>query len=205
MPRGRRIRNDGAVASTADGRERRSARSREAIVQALFELIGSGVLRPTAQQVAAAAGVGMRSVFRHFADMESLFAEMHKRLEAEAVPILLAKPIEGPVGRRARDLVDRRVEFFERIAPYKRSGNVERWRSAFLREQHTVLVRVLRSNLLQCLPELAPAPVDLVEAFDLVLSFEAWDRLRSDQRLGRDRARTALRRIVTALVAELAH
>jgi len=118
------MRSDAKAALAMDGRQRRSARSREGIVQALFELVGSGVLRPTAQQVAETAGVGIRSVFRHFADMESLFAEMQARLEAEAVPILRAAAVEGPLDRRARGLVDRRVDFFERIAPYKRSGNV---------------------------------------------------------------------------------
>jgi AcrR family transcriptional regulator len=160
-------------------------------------------LQPTAQQVAETAGVGIRSVFRHFKDMESLFAEMHARLEAEAVPILRADPVGGRLDRRARGLVDRRVDFFERIAPYKRSGNVQRWRSEFLRGQHSVLVRALRSDLLRWLPEVSRAPGDLIEALDLALSFEAWDRLRTDQRLGRDRARAALLRTVLALVADL--
>jgi AcrR family transcriptional regulator len=191
---------DPRVASATDGRERRSARSREAIVQALFDLIGKGVLRPTAQQVAESAGVGIRSVFRHFADMESLFAEMHARLQAEALPILRGESPGGPLDRRARGLVDRRVDFFERIAPYKRAGNVQRWRSEFLRSQHAELVRALRSDLLRCLPELRRAPSDLFEAFDLALSFEAWDRLRTEQRLGRDRAREALARLVSALL-----
>jgi AcrR family transcriptional regulator len=203
MPRVQTIQSDASVALALDGRQRRSARSREGIVQALFELVGSGVLRPTAQQVAETAGVGIRSVFRHFEDMESLFAEMHARLEAEAVPILHADPVGGRLDRRARSLVDRRVDFFERIAPYKRSGNVQRWRSEFLRGQHNVLVRALRSDLLRWLPEVSRAPVDLIEALDLALSFEAWDRLRTDQRLGRDRARAALLRTVLALVADL--
>ena len=199
----RALRSASGVAFAADGRERRSVRSREAIVQALFELIGNGVLRPTAQQVAESAGVGIRSVFRHFADMESLFAEMHARLQAEALPILRGDPVEGSLDRRARGLVDRRVEFFERIAPYKRAGNVQRWRSEFLRSQHAELVRALRSDLLRWLPELRRAPLDLVEAFDLALSFEAWDRLRTEQRLGRDRAREALVRVVLSLLNEL--
>ncbi len=204
MPRLPTLRSDSGVASSADGRQRRSARSREAIVQALLKLVGRGVLRPTAQQVAETAGVGMRSVFRHFADMESLFAEMHARLQAEALPILRADPLEGSLDRRARGLADRRSEFFERIAPYKRSANAQRWRSEFLRGQHGLLVRALRSDLLRWLPELRRASVDLVEGFDLVLSFEAWDRLRTDQRLGRDRARDVLVRSTLALAAAFA-
>lgn len=187
-----------------DGRQRRGERSRAAIVQALFDLVGGGVLQPTAQQVAAAAGVGIRSVFRHFADMDSLFAEMDARLQAEAAPILRAGPVAGSVEKRARALTDRRIDFFERIAPYKRSATVQRWRSPFLRRQHGVLVRALRADLLRWLPELRRAPAELADALDLVLSFEAWDRLRSDQRLGRERAREVLLRAVLAIAHPVA-
>lgn len=189
-----------ARAESTDGRQRRSERSREAIVRALFDLVGEGILQPTAQQVAEAAGVGIRSVFRHFADMDSLFAEMDARLQADALPLLRGEPPDGDAAKRARALVDRRIAFFERIAPYKRAGTIQRWRSEFLRGQHGVLVRALRSDLLRWLPELRGAPADGIEALDLVLSFEAWDRLRTDQRLGRDRARDALLRIVLALL-----
>lgn len=199
MPRRRT--EEQAGERTLDGRQRRSQRSRAAIVQALFDLVGSGVLQPTAQQVAEAAGVGIRSVFRHFADMDSLFAEIDARLHTEAAPILRADPIAGSFAVRARALAERRSDFFERIAPYKRAGTVQRWRSSFLQRRHATLVRELRADLLRWLPELRRAPSDLVEALDLVLSFEAWDRLRSDQRLGRDRAREALVRAVMALVA----
>jgi len=203
MPRTRRVPSAPRVEPVLDGRQRRSERSREAIVQALFDLIGSGALQPTAQQVAARAGVGIRSVFRHFADMESLFVEMDARLQAEAVPILRGDPVEGSLARRVRALVERRAVFFERIAPYKRSATVQRWRSAFLQRQHGVLVSSLRADLLRWLPELGRAPADLVEALDLVLSFEAWERLRTDQRLGRSRARDALSHLALALTARL--
>ena len=63
-----------------------------------------------------------------------------------------------------------------------------------------MLLRALRADLLRALPELRRAPADLVEALDLALSFEAWDRLRTDQRLGRDRARDAMLRTVFALL-----
>jgi AcrR family transcriptional regulator len=184
-----------------DGRQRRSERSREAIVQALLDLVGEGVLQPTAQQVAASAGVGTRSVFRHFADMDALFVAMNARIQAEALPLLRGAPPEGGIATRVRALAERRVAFFEKIGPYKRAGTIQRWRSEFLRGQHGMLVRALRADLLRWLPELRSAPADLVSALDLALSFEAWDRLRSDQRLGRERAHDAIVRTVTALLA----
>ena len=184
---------------SSDGRLRRGERSREAIVAALFELVGEGVLQPTAQQVAERAGVGIRSVFRHFDDMDSLFATMDARLRADALPIL-REPTEGSLRERALALVQRRARLFERVAPYKRSANVQRWRSDFLRSRHAHLVRELRADLLRALPELADAAPETLDAIDLITSFEAWDRLRADQRLSRERAEATLERALLALL-----
>ena len=116
----------------SDGRVRRGERSRDAIVQALFELVGAGALAPTAQQVAERAGVGLRSVFRHFRDMESLFAEVDARLLREVKPFASEPPVSGPLARRVVELAARRAQLFERIAPYKRAGNAQRAASRVL-------------------------------------------------------------------------
>jgi AcrR family transcriptional regulator len=192
----------GATASASDGRVRRGERSGHAIVEALVGLVGEGVVEPTAQQVAARAGVGIRTVFRRFSDMESLFAEMGARVQADVLPLLAGEP-GGAVAERARALVARRVAFFEHIAPYKRSANLKRWRSPFLRKDHARLVRALREDLLRWLPELRRVPAGVLDALDLATSFEAWDRLRTEQGLGRERARTTVERMVLCLVAEL--
>lgn len=183
-----------------DGRARRGERSRRQIVEALLAAVGEGVLQPTAQQVADRAGVGLRTVFRHFEDMDSLFAEMDARLRGDALPLLGAPVSTGTVAARVRALVAARAALFERIAPYKRAGNVQRWRSPFLASTHRGLVRELRAGLLRWLPELAGARPELIEALDLALSFEAWDRLRSEQRLGVERARETLEHLALALL-----
>lgn len=186
-----------------DGRTQRAERSRDAIVRALFELIGEGNPQPTAQQVAERAEVGLRSVFRHFADMETLYAELGARVWAEAVPYLRDVPTDGSVEDRLLRVVAQRAEFYEVIAAYKRAGNLARRRSAFLQRQHGRLVRELRERLVSSLPELARAPGAVTEALDVVLSFDAWDRLRTDQRLTRDRASAAVEAAALALGASL--
>ena len=196
-------RSTSAAAATQDGRLLRSERSRAAIVQALFDLVGEGTLQPTAEQVAERAGVGIRTVFRHFSDMESLFSAMHDQLLEAALPLLTTRKPEGTLTHRAKTLVSARIALFERIAPYKRSANVLRWRSEFLRTEHRAMVRRLRADLNRWLPELASAPEDLVEAIDQAASFEACDRLRTEQRLGRPRAEAAMRRGVLSLVDNL--
>ena len=170
------------------------------MVQALFDLVGEGVLQPTAQQVADRAGVRIRTVFRHFADMESLLAEVNGRVREHTLPLFQEGRSGGGLEERARALVERRVRLFERIAPYKRSGNLQRWRSRVVEREHAIMARKLRADLLAWLPELRSAKPETLEALDAALSFEVWDRLRTDQRLGRERARAALERIVTGVL-----
>ena len=188
----------------ADGRTRRSQRSRRAILEALHELVGAGELRPTAHQVAERAGVGLRTVFRHFSDMETLFAEMNARVREEIAPLRRARPAPGPLDERARELVAQRAALFERIAPFKRSGQLARHRSEFLQEENRRMVRDLREQLREALPELADAPAEVADAIELLTSFEAWERLRGDQRLGARRAREATEAAVLALLERVA-
>ncbi|MEQ8990342.1 MAG: TetR family transcriptional regulator, partial [Pseudomonadales bacterium] len=68
--------------ATADGRHRRSQESRQRIIDAILELVTEGVLEPTAEQVSDRAGLAMRTVFRHFKDMDSLYREISRRMYA---------------------------------------------------------------------------------------------------------------------------
>ncbi|MCP3985004.1 MAG: TetR/AcrR family transcriptional regulator [bacterium] len=188
-------------AERSDGRARRSERSRKAIVQALMELIGEGSPRPTAQQVAERAGVGIRTVFRHFSDMETLYSEMDAELREELRPLVRAGQPEGGVEERVKALVARRADLFERAAPYHRSAALQRWHSQYLRGSHATYVRELRANLLRWLPELERVDAELVDAAELATSFEAWDRLRSEQRLSRARASVVIQGTLCRLLA----
>jgi AcrR family transcriptional regulator len=186
-----------------DGRVLRGEQNRRAILDAIHALVARGVLRPTAEQVALEAGVGTRTVFRHFADMERLHTELSERLQAEVAPLLDAAPPTGSVERRARELVERRATLYERIANFKRSGNLLQLDSAVIQREQARMPRRERENLLAALPELAQAPESLREAADLVTSFEAWDRLRTHQRLGRERAEAAMAQALRALLSSL--
>jgi len=171
----------------SDGRLQRSERSREAIVQALLSLIREGDPRPTAERVAERAGVGIRTVFRHFSDMDSLFVQLHERLYAEMIP-LLEKPEPGTLSQRCQGLVANLATFFERITPFRRSSDLQLWRSPFLKKERQKAATRLRQHLIEWLPELESAPPDVLEACTALASFEAWNRLRVTQELSRNRA-----------------
>jgi len=191
---------DTATPAEVDGRVARGEQNRGAILDAVYGLVREGVLRPTAEQVAERAGVGARTVFRHFADMEGLHAEMVARIEREVAPLLQAPPSIGSIDERARALVRNRASLFERIANFKRSGNLLRLDSAVIRRKHALMPRREREALLAALPELDDASEAAREALDLVTSFEAWDRLRVDQRLGRERAEAVMEYAVLVLL-----
>lgn len=187
-----------------DGRLLRTERSRAKMVKAFFDLVGEGIVHPTAQQVAERADVGIRTVFRHFSDMDTLFAEVDAMLREQVGSAFLECASEGSLIERATTLVRRRAAVFESLAPYLRATRIYRQRSGYLDHQYTVFVKQQRSLLLAQLPELEQAPRDLADAIEVATSFEVWDRLRADQRLGAARAMEAVERAVCVLVAELA-
>lgn len=188
------------MATETDGRAQRAARSRAAIEDALFALVGEGVLQPTAQEVAERAGVAARSVFRHFEDLDELFASLDARVRREAIPLLRDPDPAASLPERIAALIRQRGRLFDRIGPYKRSADLQRGRSSFLRSQQHHLVGELRARLRLWLPELFTAPAHVQEAVELVLSFEAWERLRIGQALPRARAIEVVEHAVTTLL-----
>ena len=191
------------AAEARDGRVERGTRNRGAIVEALVELVRGGDLSPTAEAVAERAGVGTRTVFRHFEDMESLYAELNDRVSAEFRPMFADALQPGTLEERARVLIANRVTVYERISPFRRSAQAQRWRSPFLQAESTRTSRDLRAHLLRVLPELESAPEPIREAVDLLTSIDGWERLRGDQRLGRDRARLVVEEAVLALLRDI--
>ena len=64
-----------------DGRILRSQKSQNLILDAIIKLINNGNLYPTAQEVAKESGIAIRTVFRQFADMESLLMKVEGLLK----------------------------------------------------------------------------------------------------------------------------
>jgi AcrR family transcriptional regulator len=175
-----------------DGRRRRSQDSRARIVAALLALVREGVVAPGAEQVAERAEVGLRTVFRHFNDMDSLYREMTHVISAELRKVVLRPFKAGTARERVLELVERRAPAYEQIAPFRRAADAHRHSSTFLADHQSVLVAEGREILKRELPpELAGDPVKF-ETLDLLLSYETWSRLRRDQGLTARKAREVL-------------
>lgn len=183
-----------------DGRRQRADQSRRRIAQAMLELVREGEVTPSADTVADRAGVGRRTVFRLFNDMEGVYREMHAIMVSRLAP-MFAAPFKSTTWReRLDELVDRRARMFEEMLPIKSAADAHRYRSEFLQNEHKKLTRLQRQTMLAVLPESIAAQTERIEALDLALSFEAWRRLRQEQKLPPRQAAMVLRRIVRALM-----
>jgi AcrR family transcriptional regulator len=158
----------------------------------MLQLIAEGVISPSAEEVAKRADVGLRTVFRHFDDMDSLYREISEVMSAELMPIAAAPMPEGGWRERLTELAARRSQVFEKMMPFKIAADVHRHRSAFLLGEHNQLNTIQRKILLDALlPEMDLAGPAL-EALDLLMSFDTWRRLRQDQKLSVNEAREAV-------------
>lgn len=188
------------VDEPADGRHRRSMSSQRRIVQAMLELVAEGNVAPSADEVSDRAGVGRRSVFRHFSDMDSLYREMAAILQVQFAAIA-EQPFKATRWRdQVLELVERRARAFERMAPYLRAAVVHGHQSEILRRGHIRFVAVLRALLVMRLPPDVAKDEIFVDAIDLLISFEAWQRLRQDQKLSPAQARQVVCSTVNALL-----
>lgn len=160
-------------------------------------------MNPSAAQVAERARVGLRSVFRHFEDMDALYREMGARIEAEILPLVSA-PFEARDWRgRLGEVLARRAHVFDRLLPYRVAGAARRFQSAYLMSDH-VRMRGLESETLRAvLPKSVTGDAALFAALDHAASFETWRALRQDQGLPRKRAEEVVRRLVEGLAGPL--
>ena len=186
--------------AATDGRRRRSHTSQRRIVAAMIALVGEGHLTPSAELVAERAEVGLRTVFRQFKDMDSLYREMQTGLETVMGSMLDVPFVAGDWRGQILEMVERRAMRFERLAPYLRASQVRRHRSTALREGHDHFVALLRRILLARLPTPDALDPAMLDALDLLLSFEAWSRLRDEQRLDVEQAKLVLANTIGRLL-----
>ena len=184
-----------------DGRRRRGQDNRARIVAAMMEIIHAGNVAPSAEQVAARADVGLRTVFRHFQDMDSLYREIGAVI-GRKVRAILDEPLDAEGWRDwLIETVGRRARAFATIAPFKRAADVFRHRSKYLGSDYAGLVVELRQVLTHELPPQILRDRARLELFDMLLSFEAWSRLRREQNLTPRRAQEILEAAVRQLIA----
>ena len=186
-----------------DGRRLRTADSRARIIAAMLDLARSGHITFSAELVAEHAGVGLRTVFRHFKDMDSLYRERSLVIEASLRDELL-QPFKAADWRgQLSELMRRRAAAFEKLTPFKRAEAAHRHRSQALEQDIQRMTRMLRDRLKALLVGSPVTDPGYFESLDLLLSFESWQRLRREQELSFEQAQGVLGLAVDRLLAGL--
>ena len=185
-----------------DGRRLRSERSRLAIIEAALALQEEGILVPTAQQISDRAGVGIRSFFRHFEDMETLFEAADDQIRDSYEALFLGGDRDGTLEERIDHAVERHADAYESVSNIILGSLAQLWRYKVLRKNYARNQRGLRKDLDDWLPELKSVPRDIREAIDATTSFEMWHRLRYHQGLSKKSSINIISGLVNALIKD---
>jgi len=186
--------------SITDGRAKRSARSRQQIIDAMVSLINENSTMPTAQQVADEAGLAIRTVFRHFSEMEKLYAELDAAMAPTYEQLFVGGDRDGTLAERVRHAVEQHAAAYSQLANLIRGVMELYWSSPALRKNYSRHQRNLRKDLEDWLPELKKVSPETRETIDAITSFEFWDRLQVHQGLGKKVSITLITNLVLKLV-----
>ena len=183
-----------------DGRTARSERTRNAIVDAHVSLITEGDLRPTADRIAKLAGVSLRALWSHFADMEALFAASGERIlqrrDASFAPI---SP-DLPLAERIAAYCHQRARMLEQIAPAAKASALKEPFSPALQRYRRLHVQRVRDELTVLFAAEVGDDDELLNALTAVSMWNHWDTLRTPMELTPDQARQAVQRSIAALL-----
>lgn len=164
-----------------DGRRQRGVRNRQAIVDACLALIAEGCLAPTAQLVSDRAGITIRSLFRHFPDMETLFIAADAEVRRRAVGTFSGGDHTGNLEERTRHALERFCEGYTQEQNTILMTKAQSWRYKVLQENYARLQQELRRALETWIPEVAALSSADRELVHAISSFEMWHRLHALQ------------------------
>jgi AcrR family transcriptional regulator len=185
-----------------DGRRLRSERSKKAVLNACEVLMKEGQLVPTAQMISDKAGVPIRSFFRHFPDMQTLFRELDASLQPGYERSFAEVVCNGSLSERIESAVKLHARTFEESKPILRSTKAQLWRYDVLQENYARWQRRIRKDLDIRIPELTDIDSDARELIDSFTSFEMWTRLRDHQKLSQKKSTKLIQDLVEKTILD---
>ncbi|MEV0897672.1 TetR/AcrR family transcriptional regulator [Actinoplanes sp. NPDC049802] len=183
-----------------DGRTARSERTRNAIIDAHLRLIGEGDMRPTADRVAKLAGVSLRALWSHFADMEALMTASGQRVLEQRDASYRPIPADLPLAERIEAFSEQRARLLEEIGPAARASALKEPFSAGLQRYRKLHTARVRDELTATFAREIGNDEDLLNALTAVSLWPTWASWREGMELSVESARSALARTVSALI-----
>lgn len=198
------------VTPLTDGRNQRRDRNRDAVVTALLELYREGQLGPSAEEIAARAGISVRSLFRYFDDVDALVRAAIARQQEHLAPLwALDTDPDRPLAERAERFVAARVRLLRGMGEVGRVARTLAARQPLILAELARIRHTLRAQLAELFaPELDALPAGdrrgVLAAADVVVSWESFDLMHNDQGLPVDDVETAMRGALVRLLGDRA-
>ena len=193
----------GPFAARPDGRRERSRSSRGKIIDAYMLLVEGGEYAPTATRVAEAAGVGLRSVFRHFDDMEKLYREACDQLVARVMPIVFEELAGNNWKARILSLAERRARIFTLVMPYRIFGSLKLHDSPQIFAYHKGLYEIESTMIEAEVPASVKADPLVLASLKAMLSFDTWRYMRQELDLSVEDVTAVVKQTLTATMRDL--
>lgn len=166
-----------------DGRRRRSARTRQLIIEAYLALLRENPQIPTAASIAQRAGYSVRSIFERFADLHELRVAATDEALLRVSAQVTAQPAAGNREDRVRTHVEARGRVCEAWLPLWRALNANQGDSAELKAR----IRLVRDMVIRRIEEMYVSELSTLDegerrqtvlAIEALIDFESWSRLR---------------------------
>jgi AcrR family transcriptional regulator len=194
------------VTPLSDGRSQRRDRNRESVVTALLELYREGRLGPSADEIAARAGISVRSLFRYFEDIEALVRAAIVRQQEHVAPLYaLDVSADLPLPERLDRFVAGRLRLLQGMGEVGRVARNLAVHQPLVLAELARIRHALRGQLAEVFaPELDALPAaerrTALAAADVVVSWEALDLMHNDQGLPVDLVAAAMRAALARLL-----
>jgi AcrR family transcriptional regulator len=187
----------------SDGRKQRTNDTRQKIIKAMLQLILEGTVSPNADQVAARAEVGLRTVFRRFNEMEVLFRELAGEIHRTFTPEF-NKPILGDTWQQKLfDLLERKIAIYEIVRPYRDAAYYHMYTSDYLRENLERWDNFEKNILQTILPFKEKDNLAVFSALSVCMGYHSWRSFTFDCELSKEQTLQAMTTAVTALIKDI--
>jgi len=170
----------------ADGRRARRERGRQAVLDAMLDLVGEGAVPPSTEVLARRAGVSSASIFRYFENLDELRELTLARFFERYADLFEVPGLgEGGLDDRIDRFVAARLGLYAVVAPVARLARSRVQDQPRLAEQLTLVRRRQAEQVHRHfggeLAALAPATAeDRVALVAALTAFETWDHLIGD-------------------------
>ena len=173
------MRNEPALnIKTGDGRFARSKKTKDAIVRALLKLLRNTPF-PTAEQVAKESKIGLRTVYRQFKDMESIYLSLHEECMHSLGQIFNSEvDLDRPFNERVSFAIRERFTIYEKYETLFIATISNSARLPTLVNQVAESYQVMRKRFIKIVPEIENLSTIKSDLLFTRILFPSWFSLR---------------------------